>query len=119
VREVFEVEFDDIAEAHLHPSDMAGAIVSISAPEPPGSWRWGGDGWADRSVPGGLGGATVAVSDPEATADRWERILGAPPAAAGVEHVADPSDPGLTEIRLATGSARDPVEIAGVRFTLG
>jgi catechol 2,3-dioxygenase-like lactoylglutathione lyase family enzyme len=116
VREVFEVELDDIAEAHLHPSDMTGAIVSISAPEPPESWRWGGAGWRERSVPGGVLDATVAVADPAATAQRWERILGAPPADAGVELVADPAAPGLTEIRLAGDPARDPVEIAGVRF---
>src|SRR5436305_10139821 len=30
VREVFEVALDDMAEVHLHPADMRGAIVSLS-----------------------------------------------------------------------------------------
>ena len=55
VREVFEVELDDIAEVHLHPGDMR-AIVALSEPRPPASWRWGGEGWSERSVPGEVTG---------------------------------------------------------------
>lgn len=46
IREVFEVELDDIAEVHLHPADIGGAIVSLSEPRPPDSWRWAGPGWS-------------------------------------------------------------------------
>src|SRR5437588_1233618 len=52
IREVFEVSLEDMSEVHLHPADMRGAIVSLSRPEPPESWRWGGPGWQDRSARG-------------------------------------------------------------------
>ena len=52
VREVFEVSLEDVAEVHLHPSDMRGAIVALSATHPPESWRWGGPGWEARAAPG-------------------------------------------------------------------
>lgn len=97
VREVFEVELDDITEAHLHPADMRGAIVSVSQPEPPDSWRWGGPGWRERSVAGAITGITVAVADPGATATRWAEVIGGTP---GVEFMAEESEPGITEIDL-------------------
>ena len=75
VREVFEVELDDIVEVHLHPGDMR-AIVALSEPQPPESWRWGGEGWRERSVPGAVTGLTVAVAEPTEIADRWEGVSG-------------------------------------------
>lgn len=101
VREVFEITLDDMAEVHLHPADMHGAIVSLSQPAPPASWRWGGPDWDRRQPTGGgrsLTGAVVAVADPDAVAALWTAILGGPPP--GVEFVADPSEPGPIEIRL-------------------
>ena len=76
VREVFEVEFDDIVEVHLHPADVSGAIVSLSEPRPPGSWRWGGEDWQARSVPGAVTAITVAVTDPGVTQERWVSLAG-------------------------------------------
>ena len=104
VREVFAIDLDDITEAHLHPADMHGAIVSVSQPVPPESWRWGGPGWRDRSVPGALNGITVAVADPGSVAERWADVIGATP---GVEFVADEAEPGIIAIRveLADGPA--------------
>jgi hypothetical protein len=103
IREVFEIALDDIAEVHLHPADMHGAIVSLSQPSPPGSWRWGGPGWSERSVGDRLlSGAVIAVEDPNAVASLWTSILGAP--APGVEFVADPREPGLVEIRIGVSS---------------
>jgi hypothetical protein len=115
VREVFEVSLDDIEEVHLHPADMRGAIVSLSRPQPPESWRWGGPDWSARSAPGPVTGATIATADPEAVGARWTTILGANP---GIHFSEDASEPGLVEIALA-GVARDgsaPLEIGGVRF---
>jgi hypothetical protein len=40
--QLFEVARDDIAEVHLHPRDLRGAIVSLSRPAPPTAWPWGG-----------------------------------------------------------------------------
>ena len=104
VREVFAVDLEDMTESHLHPADMRGAIVSVSQPVPPGSWRWGGPGWRDRRVPGAIKGITVAVADPSAVAGRWAGVIGGTP---GVEFIADEAEPGITAIRveLAGGPA--------------
>jgi Glyoxalase-like domain len=112
VREVFEVALEDIAEVHLHPADMRGAIVSVSAPAPPGAWRWGGPDWERRSAPLRITGATVAVTDPGGVRSRWENVLGADP---GIEFIAAESDRGPVELTLA-GAERDPFEVGGVRF---
>jgi len=119
VREVFEVALADIAEVHLHPADMRGAIVSLSRPQPPETWRWGGPEWQRRSVPLELAGATIAVADPGVVQERWDAVIGAPVGRAGVCFRADAAEPGLIEIVLAgaAGDARrDPLEIGGVRF---
>jgi hypothetical protein len=98
VREVFEIGLDEITEAHLHPADMRGAIVSISQPDPPASWRWGGPDWEARSAPGSIAGITVAVADPAAARERWAAVIGELPG--GVEFVADDSEPGIVEISV-------------------
>ena len=103
VREVFEVAFDDITEAHLHPADMRGAIVSISEPQPAASWRWGGADWQRRSAPGIVAGLTVAVGDPQATRARWEGVLTGLP---GIEFVPDPSEPGIVAIHVERDGER-------------
>lgn len=111
VREVLAFELEDIAEVHLHPADMRGAIVSLSEPRPPAAWRWGGPDWPARSAPLRVCGATVAVADPAGTAARWASVLGAP--APEVEFRADPADPGLIEITVAGLGA--PLELDRVR----
>jgi Glyoxalase-like domain len=112
VREVFEVTLPDIDEVHLHPADMRGAIVSVSAPQPPGAWRWGGPDWEQRAAPVQVVGATVAVADPDAVAARWREIAGG---LGGIRFVQDDAERGLVEITVSDGG-RDPVEIGGVRF---
>ena len=116
IREVFEVSLDDIAEVHLHPADIRGAIVSLSSPRPPETWRWGGPDWDRRSAPVRVTGATVAVAGPDGVAGRWERVLGAPPASAGIRFLGDETERGPVELTLAGAPGRDPVEIGGVRF---
>ena len=116
VREVFEVKTDEIDEVHLHPVDMRGAIVSISRPEPAGSWCWAGPGWAERAADLRLTGAGVGVADADAVTGRWSEILGARPEDAGVRLVDDPAGQGLTTVRVAALKPREPVEIGGVRF---
>lgn len=76
IREVFDVALDDIAEVHLHPSDVGGAIVSLSAPQPSSAWRWGGEDWPQRAVSGAVTGITVEVADPDAVAARWAQLAG-------------------------------------------
>ncbi len=115
VREVFEVEVDDMAEVHLHPADMRGAIVSMSTPVPGESWRWGGPDWAQRGAGVGLGvaGVTVAVADAAAARGRWETVLGGLP---GITFDRDPGERGLVEVRLAGLSPVHPFEVGGVQF---
>jgi hypothetical protein len=117
VREVFAVELDDMTEAHLHPSDMQAAIVSISQPQPARAWRWGGTGWEARSAPVALHGATVAVADPDAVAARWVAVLGGLPS--GLRIVGDAAAPGLTEIALSA-PVRSPraIELERVRVVV-
>lgn len=81
VRVVWETAHDDIVDLHLHPKDVPGAIVAVDVTTPPGSWRWGGPQWTAQVPahgPGGLAGMTVAVADPEAAAERWAAVVGAP-----------------------------------------
>ncbi|MBK8293653.1 MAG: VOC family protein [Solirubrobacterales bacterium] len=97
IREVFEVEFEDIAEVHLHPADIGGAIVSLSEPKPTPSWRWGGPDWPERSTTGGLVSVTVAVADAETIGKRWQEVAGGTIPA---NFVADPASPGIIEIDI-------------------
>ena len=116
VREVLEIDREDIAEVHLHPRDMRAAIVSLSQPKPPPSWPWGGDGWDRRAAPARVQGAAVKVTDPDEVGQRWRQVIGDSP---GIRFERGDSDRGLTEIVIATEQPRsEPVEIAGVRFVL-
>ena len=140
VRAVWEIDLPDISGTHLHPADLAGAIVSVDHPDPPGSWRWAGPQWTGRAgagPDGRLTGVTVAVADPNAAAGRWGEVLGVAP---GLD------DAGRPELRLDGGQVRfEPasaadgqglvvvdldlpkgvrrgrasVEVGGVRFRLG
>lgn len=114
VREVLELELDDIAEVHLHPADLGGAIVALSAPRPPGSWRWGGPGWPQRSRPLRLTGVTVSVADPASVSDRWSAVLGVPPGEVGIRFTDERTDAGVVEIAVA-GPEDVVLEIGGVR----
>jgi len=79
VRVVWQADLDDIAGTHLHPKDVPGAIVSLDAADPPGTWRWAGPDWTGgepQPAPGGIVGLTVQGADPAALADRWAAVLG-------------------------------------------
>ncbi len=118
IRTVFEITLDDIDEVHLHPADMHGAIVSLSQPSPPTSWRWGGPDWPARAAAAArsvcVAGAVVGVRDPDAVSALWTSILGGPPP--GVTFIADPDERGLVEIRIdapgdSAGSDPQPVTV--------
>lgn len=116
VREVLEIQRADIAEVHLHPRDMRGAIVSLSQPQPPASWPWGGDGWHQRTAAKRVAGATIAVTEPDDVAQRWATVLGNLP---GLRFEREDDDRGPTEVVIATEDPRsEPVKIGGVRFVL-
>jgi hypothetical protein len=132
IRVVWQIDLPDISGTHLHPADMRGAIVSLDRAAPPESWRWGGPDWTGRAgtgAPGRLEGASVAVTDPDAAAQRWARVLGL---AAGdrrlrldggfAELAPGEGDDGLTEVAVAVPPEvrrdRDAVDVGGVRFRL-
>jgi hypothetical protein len=115
IRTIWQMDLPDISGTHLHPADMAGAIVSIDSSRPYGSWRWGGPEWIGTTgsgAPGRLAGVTVAVADPEATAARWGAVLGVPVEQAerpllrldgsevAFERAPDARQEGLTEITV-------------------
>jgi hypothetical protein len=112
IREVFEVSLEDMAEVHLHPADIGGAIVSLSEPRPPASWRWGGPDWENRRAAVAVAGATVDVPEPESAAARWESVLGEAPDWIGVG--LRTGERGLTEIVI--DGLGDEFMLAGVRF---
>ena len=131
-RPVWSIDLEDISATHLHPADMRGALVSIDQPLPPESWRWGGPGWigqAGTGAPGALEGITVAVRHPEAAAERWARVLGAPESGgelrldggrvkfeetAGHEAIVEFAVSVPPEVR----GQRDSVKVGGVRLAL-
>jgi hypothetical protein len=112
VREVFAVSLEDIEEVHLHPADMRGAIVSLSAPRPEQAWRWAGPDWVQRTVPGQVTGIRVAVGDPDGAAERWRSVVGSLP---GVQFEPDDRERGLVEVSFH-GAGPSAAEIGGVRF---
>jgi hypothetical protein len=142
IRVVWQIDLPDISGTHLHPADMRGAIVSIDASRPYGSWRWGGPDWTGRTgagAPGRLDAVTLAVADPEAVARRWAQVLGVPSAADGsqgdeppaleldgavVRFAAADSDAteGLSEIVLelprAVRGGRELLEVGSARVRL-
>ena len=135
VRVVWQMDLPDISGTHLHPADMRGAIVSIDASRPYGSWRWGGPEWTGEipaHAAGGLRGVTLAVADPDAVATRWAELLGVARADAqaialnGGEvrftHAAGEASEGLVEVSLALApdvrAGREQLELGGVRFSL-
>jgi hypothetical protein len=112
VREVFCVELEDIAEVHLHPADIRGAIVSLTEPRPPDSWRWGGEGWRARSVPGRLSAVTLALAEPAAAAAHWSDVAGGELPDCRFER--DEREPGLVEIELRIGERRRVLRPGGL-----
>jgi hypothetical protein len=113
IRQVFDVELDDMAEVHLHPADMSSAIVALSAPTPPESWRWGGPEWEQRSVPGRVAAVTVSVQDPDLVAARWTEVVGDIPSVTFERG----EDKGPVEITIERDVAAAAIEIGSVRIT--
>ncbi len=137
VRVVWQIDLPDISGTHLHPADLRGAIVSLDTPDPPESWRWGGPEWTGRTgtgAPGRLAEITVAVSEPEAVAERWARVLdvqvrdGERPVlaldggAVAFVPAASRHEEGVVEVAVElpahARAGRESVEIGGVVFTL-
>jgi hypothetical protein len=130
IRTVWQIDLPDISGTHLHPADTRGAIVSLDRADPPGSWRWGGPDWTGREgtgAPGRLLGATVAVEDPAAVAERWGRVLGVEPSGqklrldhdGSVRFAEAAGEEGLVEVSVAVPGRQDEtIEIGGARFKI-
>jgi hypothetical protein len=129
-RIVNDTSHDDIVDLHLHPKDVPGAIVALNITDPVGSWRWGGPAWEGR-IPsygdGGLLGLTVAVHEPDKTAQIWAALLGVDPGETSlaldggrqrVDFIPAPDDEPerIVEIRANAPGRSGDVTVAGVRF---
>lgn len=116
IRTVWQIDLPDISGTHLHPADTRGALISLDAARPPGSWRWGGPGWEERAVPGRVDGVTVGVREPGRVEQIWTDVLGARPP--GITFAADEHEPGFTEVAVSIPGRSDTLDIGGVRFRL-
>jgi Glyoxalase-like domain len=134
IRVVWQIDLADISGTHLHPADTRGALVSLDRATPPESWRWGGPDWTGKAgtgAPGRIQGATIAVIEPEAAAERWASVLGVTASGprieldggvVGFDPAGAPERERLREVSLEVPAGvrrgRDAVEIGGVRFSL-
>jgi hypothetical protein len=133
IRVVWQIDLDDISGTHLHPADMPGAIVSLDGSRPYGTWRWGGPQWTGQigqGAPGVLGGITVDVAEPAASAQRWGEVLGVPPSAGPepcleldgggcVRFRAAGGHTGITEMDLRRPGRAVDLELGGVLLRIG
>lgn len=75
---VWEIDLGEAATFHLHPKTL-GAVVSFDRMQTWGDWLWAGPDWRAHRGEGlvtGIAGATVAVPDPAAVAERWRGLVG-------------------------------------------
>lgn len=116
IRVVWQIDLPDISGTHLHPADMRGAIVSLDASRPYGSWRWGGPDWTGQigsRAAGSLDGVTVSVADPQDTAARWAEVLGVAPS--GDEDLSLSLDGGEVRFAQATTPREERITEITVR----
>ena len=130
IRTVWELELPDIVDVHLHPRDVGAAIVALDHCDPPEGWRWGGPEWEGRApasvAAGGVTGATIRATDPDALTARWAEVLGVPLADTrkialdlGELRFVEGPDDGIEAFHAEVPSRRgERVEAAGVRFEL-
>lgn len=124
IRVIWSGGIPGIRAAHLHPSDVGGAILSLDEADPPAAWPWCGPSWTG-SVPSTTGepiaSITVTATDPPATAARWGAILDAAPSGtvltlpgSRIEFV--PSDDRTDRLRSVEIPGIGDHEVAGVRI---
>lgn len=127
IRIVFTAEGEGVTGLHFHPADTDAALLSIDRCTDDDAWPWAGPAWnaaPDRGYRG-ITRAAFAVTEPEAVAARWARLLGTTAtgvkialADATLEFIADSDRSGLCEVDLE-GDAPVTTEIAGVTFSVG
>lgn len=103
IRVVWSADLDDIRGTHLHPRDTGGAILSLDAAMPPGSWRWGGPQWQTKvrtEVVTEITAVELQSDNPDELAQRWGQILGRP------------------VMRTARGVVRIVLDQGAIRFVL-
>ena len=128
IRIVFTAEGEGVTGLHFHPADTDATLLSIDRCTVDAEWPWAGPAWESAPDRGyaGLTRAAFAVAEPKAVAARWARLLGTDASGTSVKlegaaldfvPAAGGGPIGLCEVDLA-GPPRDPVEIAGVVFTV-
>jgi hypothetical protein len=127
MRTVWQLDLPDISGTHLHPGDTGGAIVSLDRADPPGSWRWGGPDWTEKTGTGAAGrlaGVTVAMNDPAEAASRWGKLLGVEPDGERLEldgsyvRFEQGDEERFTEIHVEVPARDETVAFGGAQFRL-
>ena len=132
VRVVWRHDGEQMCGTHLHPKDVAGAIVSVDWADPADRWDWAGPEWRDHvrtDLVAGIAGAEIQTDDPDGLATRWGEVLGQPVTGASMAidggeirfvPIADGRPEGLrgVDIRVTDRSRAGEVhEACGTRFT--
>lgn len=79
IRVVWQHDAPDMSGTHLHPADVAGAIVSLDHAEPVSEWKWAGPDWRDHvkaDTAGEICGLDVQTDRPAELAEVWAGVLG-------------------------------------------
>lgn len=87
VRAVAQKDLPEYQYTHFHPSDTSGVLLSIDQTIAPAGtdpklwWPPAEKGWlkhAKSDVTNGLAGVEIQSDDPDATADKWSKLLNRP-----------------------------------------
>lgn len=113
IRRVWDVDLEDIAASHVHPSDVGAAIISLDEAHPWDSWRWAGPKWEKETIEGELSGAILESPDPNALASRWAAALGVP-----ASTQPDATKIGLDEDHTLVFQTGDATKLEGFCITL-
>ncbi|MCB0991807.1 MAG: VOC family protein [Acidimicrobiales bacterium] len=79
IRVVWQHDSPAMSGTHLHPADVAGAIVSLDHAQPVDDWKWAGPQWrqhvrTDKVLE--ICGLEIQTERPGELAETWARVLG-------------------------------------------
>lgn len=77
IRQVWQIDRDQVKAFHVHPRDMGAAIVSFDQMIPKESWAWAGPGWQGRRAVNvsAISAVDIQGAEPESLARKWSKAL--------------------------------------------